>query len=1178
MMNNVHVKKIILSLGVLILGIAFNVEAGSYPPDAFVILKATSKVDSNNEITIKIVSGKTYDYTVDWGDGNTNDYKNADAVHIYTNAGDYTIEITGVFPQPKFSNDTNLKEIKQWGTIEWESMANAFDGCSNLQVTATDTPNLSKVTDMSFMFARVILFNEDINNWDVSKVTNMEGMFSNAIEFDKNLNDWDVSSVTNMDGMFFKATKFNGNISSWNVASVINMESMFEGATSFNQNIGNWNTGSLEVIMSMFKEASSFNQDLNNWNVSNVTNMDGVFEGANNFNGNISNWNVSSVTTMKNMFKDLGNFDKDISSWDVSSVTDVSNMFANCTSFNKDIGGWNFSSLSKMEGVLLNASSFNQDIGGWNISGVTSLKDVLSGAKSFNQDVRDWDVSNVTDMTSTFFEAISFDQNIGDWNVSNVTDMNLILKNNSLSISNYDSLLIGWSTLTLTSGVELDAGGSKYSCISVPARANILSQGWTINDGGMYNVPPPEIDTTYYVRPGKGLIEEDEDIVPQIINANKALLPKGDGVTLIWYDEAAGTTPLTGEPILDAGKDLYKSYYAEYSDITGCKSSRVEVELKVTNSYTNTDYFTIDFYISRSGEKITIPVYKNLSYRYIVDWGDGNGLESTAYTSDASHTYTGDAAMFPTIFTVHIRGDFPGIHFNNTGITKNKLRNIVRWGDRITWESLENAFYGCTNLEGFGTVDPCIINLDSLKSTAGMFRGTKKFVANADISNWNVSSIEDMSNMFSGAEVFDQDISGWNVSNVKKMDGMLSGVEFEQLDYDKLLISWNKLKLQSGVNFDGGKSKYCHAAAQRDSIKKQGWEIIDGGSAGPEAPKTISEKGEIIKCNETLSTLDANDDITSTAKIRGIKWYDSEFGDNEVINPILDKEGSVTYYAEFPIGTTNECPSDRTPVFLAIAKGTSISEIEGERTFCDDGPIILKAIGDRSAYSYRWLFKGEEIIGENDSILKIENISQENRGNYVVFVRNACGEAESQIHQVEVKESAIEQIYEDILVVNNSEGKFLSSGYQWYRNGTQIKGANAQFYKTNKNTEGESLELDGEYHVDIPVKGGLRISSCGIVFEKGATTTSKTKKTNISLILSPNPVGKDSILNIKAVNLGTLTPLSFSIYDLTGVLMLKSKMTEKTKSIKVNKFKVGVYVVHVYMDNGERVMDKFIVR
>ena len=54
-------------------------------------------------------------------------------------------------------------------------MKTAFFNLYNLTINATDTPDLSNVTDMSFMFADAVLVNSPtISTWDVSNVTNME--------------------------------------------------------------------------------------------------------------------------------------------------------------------------------------------------------------------------------------------------------------------------------------------------------------------------------------------------------------------------------------------------------------------------------------------------------------------------------------------------------------------------------------------------------------------------------------------------------------------------------------------------------------------------------------------------------------------------------------------------------------------------------------------------------------------------------------------------------------------------------------------------------------------------------------------------------------------------------------------------------------------------------------------
>ncbi len=159
-----------------------------------------------------------------------------------------------------------LMDVEQWGSVAWTSMGNAFCGCSNLNITATDVPNLVLVSDMSVMFGECNSLNNpaNINTWNTANVINMDHMFYGTTSFNQPLNNWNTSNVTNMSGMFAGATSFNQPLGNWSVGNVLNMGQMFEGAASFNQPIGNWNTGSVTSMMSMFWGASSFNQLIGN--------------------------------------------------------------------------------------------------------------------------------------------------------------------------------------------------------------------------------------------------------------------------------------------------------------------------------------------------------------------------------------------------------------------------------------------------------------------------------------------------------------------------------------------------------------------------------------------------------------------------------------------------------------------------------------------------------------------------------------------------------------------------------------------------------------------------------------------------------------------------------------------------------------------------------------------------
>ena len=117
--------------------------------------------------------------------------------------------------KPRYTEEAKQKLLKRVGHIsDWD---------------------VSKVTDMSYLFSGKHLFNHDISRWDVSKVKNMSHMFSMAWSFDKPLNNWDVSNVTNMSKMFYLCCTFNKPLNNWVVSNVRDMKEMFWGTRSLNR-------------------------------------------------------------------------------------------------------------------------------------------------------------------------------------------------------------------------------------------------------------------------------------------------------------------------------------------------------------------------------------------------------------------------------------------------------------------------------------------------------------------------------------------------------------------------------------------------------------------------------------------------------------------------------------------------------------------------------------------------------------------------------------------------------------------------------------------------------------------------------------------------------------------------------------------------------------------------------
>lgn len=249
-------------------------------------------------------------------------------------------------------NSQRLIDVEQWGTTKWKTMANAFNGCSNLTISATDIPDLSWVNSMSQMFQGCTSLNSP-----------------------NNINEWNTSGVTDFSGIFRNAINFNQDISNWNTESVLNMSNMFRGASSFNQDIGGWNTERVTNMSYMFHEATSFNHDISKWNTSKVINMISFLNKAESFNYNLGGLYLNASANITGMLDNSGldckNYSSTLKGWSQNPSTPKDRNLGAINLIYGDMG-------AEVRGKLVSEK-------GWTISGdIFSLEDCFTCQTVFN--------------------------------------------------------------------------------------------------------------------------------------------------------------------------------------------------------------------------------------------------------------------------------------------------------------------------------------------------------------------------------------------------------------------------------------------------------------------------------------------------------------------------------------------------------------------------------------------------------------------------------------------------------------------------------------------------------------------------------------------------------------------------------------------------------------------------
>ncbi|WP_395373791.1 BspA family leucine-rich repeat surface protein [Marinicella sp. W31] len=282
------------------------------PSDDFIIA-----VDVNSEFTIyELTSIESYNYNIDCDDDGVLEATALTGTYTcqYDSAGEYTIRISdnsgaGVgFTGFTFSqgiqtgNAQQVVELKQWGTHQWSDMNIMFTFCMNMVVTASDSPDLLNVKNMSSMFFHARIANVDVSNWNVSGVERMSFMFANTTGWTPDVSNWDVSQVIEMGGMFQRASAVGLDVSEWDVSSVRNMSRMFFRASRANPNVSNWNVSEVTDMREMFRGAISANPDVSAWDTVSLVHADQMFAETVLANPDLNGWDISSLMSAADMF------------------------------------------------------------------------------------------------------------------------------------------------------------------------------------------------------------------------------------------------------------------------------------------------------------------------------------------------------------------------------------------------------------------------------------------------------------------------------------------------------------------------------------------------------------------------------------------------------------------------------------------------------------------------------------------------------------------------------------------------------------------------------------------------------------------------------------------------------------------------------------------------------------
>ena len=261
-------------------------------------------------------------------------------------------------------------------------------------------------------------------------------------------------------------------------------------------------------------------------------------------------------------------------------------------------------------------------------------------------------------------------------------------------------------------------------------------------------------------------------------------------------------------------------------------------------------------------------------FNYDVDWDNDGTYDEISVQGPVSHDY-----KEPGTYTIRIRGQFPHMLARKREESSNLCgMKVVQWGD-IQWKSMNRMFAGC------GEVGPIFPesqapDLSHVTDMSEMFSGAEAF--NQPLNSWNTQNVISMESMFANTKTFNQPLDAWDTSNVTKMSHMFYGAEA----FNQPLNSWDVSNVTD--------MSYMFYGASMFNQPLNSWNTSNvtdrrGMFSGAESLPVKNNDSETQNQSISIKTKNSQEDtlstkeLTSEDKLKGLfgkdsKEFNSPFG------------------------------------------------------------------------------------------------------------------------------------------------------------------------------------------------------------------------------------------------------------------------------------------------------------
>ncbi|MFN7687403.1 MAG: BspA family leucine-rich repeat surface protein, partial [Sphingobacteriales bacterium] len=365
-----------------------------------------------------------------------------------------------------------------------------------------------------------------------------------------------------------------------------------------------------------------------------------------------------------------------------------------------------------------------------------------------------------------------FNQNIGSWNTANVIGMVRMFTN----ANSFNQDISGWNTAKV---------GSMISMFELATSFNQNIGNW--NTGAVTDMTKMfQWATSFNQNLGNWSLNASVDMRNMLDNCGMDCYNYAQ--TLIGWNATGPNGRSLGAKNLNYGSQAT----AARANLTGPKGWTItgDVQSNICDAFITrwnvAGTTTLSFGTATSG---------TVNYT----WKEVSPGTKSGSGSFSGNTLTINGLPSTTIDLFIAPANFQRIIIGNNQPLSHRLLDVKQWGT-TAWTSMQNAFFGCSNLNITATGIP---DLSLVTRAEQMFQDCEKLTGPANIGSWNVSTITNMTSMFNGCKLFNQNIGNWNTANVTTMQNMFSKAG----SFNQNIGGWNTAKLTrtSGM-FDGASS------------------------------------------------------------------------------------------------------------------------------------------------------------------------------------------------------------------------------------------------------------------------------------------------------------------------------------------------------------------------------------